>query len=84
MEPKELKIEKGIPLLPYKKMDIYSQTIEKMEEGDSVLFTDSTPQFEYVARQFSAKMRNMGFGTSCRLQPDGSFRVWKLKKPQLS
>ena len=69
-QEQEIKIEKGIPIPPFGRRAIYPW--EAMEVGDSFLaskYTNTT-----IAGRVYAPKR-----FSYRKQPDGSYRVWRVK-----
>ena len=70
-EPKqEIKIEKGIPLPPIGRKTIYPWN--DMEVGDS--FVTNGPINSAVASKRLVPKR-----FAIRKQPDGSFRIWRVK-----
>ena len=70
-----MKIEKNVPITDRKQGE-YSTLVQKMEEGDSVLFENSEKGM--VLRSAISKCK--GYKPLGRKQQDGTYRVWKVKK----
>ena len=71
-----MKIEKNMPITPYRKQGKYSILVHKMEEGDSVLCKNSEKGM--VLRSAISKCK--GYKPLGRKQQDGTYRIWKVKK----
>ena len=73
------KIDKNVPVNSLKgsRWDDFNKLLAQMEDGDSVLVEDSKKANR--ARNFFAWN---GDKVVQRLQPDGSYRVWRFKKEQ--
>lgn len=68
-----LKIESNIPI-PGKQRTEISETISAMNVGDSVVVPSAS-----ASRAFRANAAYNGIKLASRKQPDGTFRVWRIK-----
>ena len=75
-EPKqEIKIEKGIPLPPIGRPPIYPW--QEMEVGDSFLVSSDSRRIRNIASVTNRRHPLKRFAV--RKQPDGMYRVWRVK-----
>ena len=69
-----MKIEKNIPI-PSPRIGKYTLLLQEMEEGDSLICKK-----EEVGAIRVFLSRQKGYKAVGRKQPDGTIRIWKVKK----